>query len=125
MFDVKTASDARETAEEAAPRQATGDRGSARARLAELLAHADVVLDGDRPWDPKVHDERFFDIVFAGSLAVGEAYMDGLWDVPQLDELVCRFRRANLDGRFRIGSDSWRVLKARLRNRQSASRSYR
>jgi cyclopropane-fatty-acyl-phospholipid synthase len=107
-----------------APPRTSGDRRSARARLTELLAEADIHIDGTRPWDPRVNDERFFDIVFAGSLAIGEGYMDGLWDVEQLDELVCRFRRANLDQRFRIGSDGWRVLKARLRNRQSQSRSY-
>jgi len=106
------------------PRPAARDRRSSRARLTELLAHADIVIDGDRPWDPKVNDERFFDIAFAGSLAIGEAYMDGLWDCDQLDELVCRFRHASLDEQFRIGADGWRVLKAKLRNRQSQSRSY-
>ena len=121
MFDVKTRSDTHEAGEARPARE----RGSARARLTELLAHADIVIDGDRPWDPWVRDERFFDLAFAGSLAIGEGYMDGLWDVAQLDELVCRFRRAKLDERFRIGADGWRVLKARLRNRQSPSRSYR
>ena len=92
-----------------------------RARLEELFAAADIQIDGPRPWDPKVTDARFFDRVFAGSLAIGEAYMDGMWDCDQIDELVCRFRRARLDARFRIGSDGWRVLKARLRNMQSPS----
>jgi len=82
------------------------------------------VIDGDRPWDPRVTDDRFYDLAFAGSLAIGEAFMDGMWECDQLDELVCRFRRARLDQKFKIGSDGWRVLKARLRNRQSASRSY-
>src|SRR5215510_6887900 len=92
-------SEPEEPGEPAVPRPA-GDRRSSRARLTELLAHADIVIDGDRPWDPKVADERFFDVAFAGSLAVGEGYMDGLWDVERVDELVCRFRRANLDERF-------------------------
>ena len=34
-------------------------RSSSRARLQELLSHADIVIDGDRPWDPRVRDERF------------------------------------------------------------------
>ncbi|HEX7836558.1 MAG TPA: cyclopropane fatty acyl phospholipid synthase [Kofleriaceae bacterium] len=131
MFDAKPSRSEPEAPGEPAsipaparPARPAHDRRSSRARLTELLAHADIVIDGDRPWDPRVADERFFDVVFAGSLAIGEGYMDGLWDVPQLDELVCRFRRARLDERFRIGADGWRVLKARLRNRQSASRSY-
>jgi cyclopropane-fatty-acyl-phospholipid synthase len=123
MFDAKTHSepDAREPSR---PRAAARDRGSARARLAELLAGADIVIDGDRPWDPRVKDGRFFDVAFAGSLAIGEAYMDGMWECDQLDELVCRFRRASLEQRFRIGADGWRVLKARIANRQSPSRAY-
>lgn len=95
-----------------------------RARLEELLAAGDIQINGSRPWDPQVTDERFFDRVFAGSLAIGEAYMDGMWECDQLAELVCRFRRARLDARFRIGSDGWRVVMARLRNMQSPSRSY-
>ncbi len=102
--------------------QAPRGSGSARARLEELLAHADIKLDGDRPWDLKIHDERVLDAVFGGSLAIGEAYMDGRWDCDQLDELVCRFRRASLDRHLRVGSDGWRMLKARLLNRQNRSR---
>jgi cyclopropane-fatty-acyl-phospholipid synthase len=128
MFDTKTVqSTTPEPGEPASPPRSpttSRDRRSARARLEALLAHADVKLNGDRPWDPQINDERFFDIAFAGSLAIGEAYMDGLWDCEQLEELVCRFRHASLDQRLQIGADGWRALKARLRNRQSPSRAY-
>jgi cyclopropane-fatty-acyl-phospholipid synthase len=125
MLEAKTVpSDTYEASKPAAPRPTARDRSASRARLEELLAHADIAIDGDRPWDPQIRDERFFDIAFGGSLAIGEAYMDGLWECAQLDELVCRFRRASLDERFRIGADGWRALKARLRNRQSPSRAY-
>jgi cyclopropane-fatty-acyl-phospholipid synthase len=124
MFEARTTSNDPARSAEPAPR-AAGDRGAARARLGELLAAGDIRIDGDRPWDPQVNDPRFFELAFAGSLAIGEAYMDGLWDCDQLDELVCRIRRARLDARFRIGADGWRVLKARLGNRQRASRAYR
>jgi len=97
---------------------------SSRARLTELLASADIVIDGPRPWDPRINDARFFDLAFAGSLAIGEAFMDGSWECDQLDELVCRFRRARFADQFKLGSDGWRVLKAKQRNRQSAARSY-
>jgi cyclopropane-fatty-acyl-phospholipid synthase len=98
-------------------------RSSSRARLEQLLAKADIVLDGDRPWDPRVKDERFLDVAFAGSLAIGEAYMDGAWECDDLAELVARFRMASLDEQFQIGSDGWRVIKARLKNMQSRGRS--
>ncbi len=98
-------------------------RSSSRARLQELLSHADIVIDGDRPWDPRVKDERFLDVAFAGSLAIGEAYMDGLWECDDLAELVARFRQASLEDRFQIGSDGLRVVMARLKNMQSRMRS--
>jgi cyclopropane-fatty-acyl-phospholipid synthase len=98
-------------------------RSSSRTRLQELLSHADIVIDGDRPWDPRVKDERFLDVAFAGSLAIGEAYMDGLWECDDLAELVARFRQASLEERFQIGSDGLRVVMARLKNMQSRMRS--
>ena len=51
----------------------------------ELLAHADIKLGGDRPWDITVHDERLFARVLRdGSLGFGETYVDGWWDAPAL-----------------------------------------
>src|SRR5215212_11222696 len=97
---------------------------SSRERLAELLAVADIRLDGARPWDVRVNDERFYGMAFGGSLAVGEAYMDGLWDCDRLDELVHRFRRANLEDKFRLGADGMQVIKAKLINLQNRTRSY-
>jgi hypothetical protein len=44
--------------------------------LAELLRGADVVLDGDRPWDMVVRDPRMARRILAqGSLGAGESYM--------------------------------------------------
>ncbi len=57
--------------------------------LQALLDRADVAIDGERPWDLRVSDARFFGRVLAGgSLALGEAYMDGWWDCDALDEFV-------------------------------------
>jgi cyclopropane-fatty-acyl-phospholipid synthase len=97
---------------------------SSRERLGELLAGADIGLDGARPWDVRVNDERFYGMAFGGSLAVGEAYMDGLWDCDRLDELVYRFRRANLEDQFKLGADGMQVIKAKLINLQNRTRSY-
>jgi cyclopropane-fatty-acyl-phospholipid synthase len=109
-------------AERARARGSSSRRGASRARLQQLLDHADIAIDGSRPWDLQVHDERVVDLVFGGSLAIGEAYIDGKWDCNQLDELVCRFRRANLERQLRIGADAWRILKSRLINIQTPSR---
>jgi hypothetical protein len=64
-------------------------------RLRELLREAKVQLNGDRSWDPQVHDDRLYERVFSeGSLAVGEAYMDRWWDCELLDQLFYRILRA-------------------------------
>jgi cyclopropane-fatty-acyl-phospholipid synthase len=98
---------------------------STRERISALLSNADIRLDGSRPWDIRVNDARFFQVAFGGSLAIGEAYMDGWWDCDRLDELVYRFRRANLEEKFKIGADGFQVIKAKLINLQNRSRSYK
>lgn len=46
-----------------------------RRRFQAMLAPADVRLDGNRPWDPHIHDERLFQrVIVRGSLGLGEAY---------------------------------------------------
>ena len=97
---------------------------SAEERVRRLLAEADIAINGNRPWDIQVKDARFYQIAFDGSLAIGEAYMDGFWDCEQLDQLVYRFRRANLEEKFSIGADGFQVIKAKLINLQSRTRSY-
>ena len=62
-----------------------------KATIERLLASADVRLDGDRPWDIHIHNDRLFArVLAAGSLALGESYMDGWWDCERLDEFFCR-----------------------------------
>lgn len=81
------------------------DFKSRRARkwLEELLAHADIRLDGDRPFDIRVHDERLFDrVTAAGTLGAGEAYMQGWWDCEALDRLFARAIGAGLENRLRL-----------------------
>jgi len=68
----------------------------------ELLAPADVRLNGDRPWDIRIHNSHFCDRVMAGgSLALGESYMDGWWDCQALDEFFTRILRSDLEHRLR------------------------
>ncbi len=102
-------------------------RDAFRRRIERLLAEADVRLDGDRPWDLRVHREELFGRVLAGgSLALGEAYMDGWWDAARLDQLFARVLRADLGRRVRVGwRDLLRGLQALLLNRQSRRRAFR
>lgn len=71
--------------------------------VTELFAGADIRMDGARPWDLRIHDERFFPSVLAGgTLGFGEAYMDGWWDCDELDDMCCRAVRARLEERLPI-----------------------
>lgn len=66
--------------------------------LIRYLDAAGVTLNGDRPFDLRVHDERLYKrLMSEPSLGAGEAYMDGWWDCDQLDELFFRICRLNLD----------------------------
>lgn len=89
-----------------------------------LLKQADVEVNGDRPWDIQVHDERFFGRLLAeGSMAAGEAYMDGWWDCEQLDEFFSKLLRCKLEDAFK----HWTILQiiqAKFLNFQSVYRAF-
>lgn len=70
----------------------------ARLVIEAIAAKIDVRLDGKRPEDIIVHDERLFDrIIKDGSLGFGEAYMDGWWDCKALDKFFNKVFRAHVD----------------------------
>lgn len=80
---------------------------SSQSALADFFAPADIRLDGLRPWDIQVHDDRFYSrVLTGGTLAFGESYMDGWWDCDALDELCFRAACARLDERVRW---NWRT----------------
>jgi cyclopropane-fatty-acyl-phospholipid synthase len=95
-----------------------------RRRILALLAEAGVVPGRGRPWDPTIHDTRFYGRVAAqGSLGLGESYMDGWWDVESLDGFLFRLVRGGIDERV-PGFAAWLdALRARLLNLQTARRS--
>ncbi len=77
----------------------------------DLLCSADVRVDGKRPWDIRVHDERFYGRVLAqGSLGLGESYMDGWWECDAADVLIDKILRARLDKRVKTSARAlWNV----------------
>ncbi len=96
-----------------------------RFRLGQLLADADVRVDGDRPWDMRVHDERLpARVLSGGSLALGESYMDGWWDAGSLDGLLFRLLDAGIDRKVHGFADLRIAVLARLFNLQRGQRSY-
>ena len=103
-----------------------GRRDSYRRTIEELLAGTDIKINGSRPWDIRVHDERFFQRVLGqGSLGAGESYMDGWWDCEQLDEMLTRVLRAELEQHLRSPRAVLLTLTAHLLNMQSRRRAFR
>ncbi|MGH8164468.1 MAG: class I SAM-dependent methyltransferase, partial [Rhodanobacteraceae bacterium] len=97
---------------------------AAQRTVESLLRPADIRIGGDRPWDIRVHDARFFPrVLTGGTLGFGESYMEGWWDCDALDQLCCRTIAARLDERFTC---SWRNLlglaAALFQNRQTPRR---
>jgi cyclopropane-fatty-acyl-phospholipid synthase len=73
--------------------------------LVELLEQADVRIGGDRPWDMRLIDPHVPERVFSlGSLGLGESYMDGHWEVEQLDQFFDKILRAHLDRKVRAAA---------------------
>ena len=90
----------------------------------ELVEHAGIHINGKEPWDITVHDDRFFGRVLGEkNLGLGESYMDGWWDCPRIDEMICRLLRAGIEDRVR-GSLRYALpfVRAYLFNLQKVSR---
>lgn len=71
--------------------------------ITKLLELADIVPGGSRPWDIAVHNDAFYGRVLSqGSLGLGESYMQGLWDCPELDQFFYHLLRADLNHKLKI-----------------------
>ncbi|AMO39218.1 cyclopropane-fatty-acyl-phospholipid synthase [Thauera humireducens] len=93
--------------------------------MARLLAQADIEIDGERPWDMRIHHPQTAERILArGSLGLGESYMEGWWDCDQVDEFIARVLLARLDEK--VGTTALMVqgLRARLFNLQSLRRTW-
>ncbi|MGM0659464.1 MAG: cyclopropane fatty acyl phospholipid synthase [Pseudomonadota bacterium] len=97
---------------------------SARQKVEALLDAAGIEIDGTRPWDIQVRDDRLYRRVLAdGTLGAGEAYMDGWWEAERLDEFFARVLAKRTDRKLRTPSMLAQVLLSRLGNLQSRGRS--
>lgn len=93
-------------------------------RVRDLLAEADVRIDGERPWDLRVNDPHLYArLLGQGSLGLGESYMDGWWNADSLDGLLFRLLDARLDQRVHGAGEIWDALRARVFNLQARHRS--
>ena len=94
--------------------------------MKRILALADIEVNGERPWDIRVHDEGFYHRVLShGSMGLGEAYMDGWWESQQLDEFFYRALKADLAAKIRSDwKTSLRILREIVVNPQRRSKAF-
>jgi len=92
--------------------------------LETLLDGTDVRLDGGRPWDIRVRNDRLYRRALRGSLGIGESYMDGDWDCDALDEMFRRVLSGGAQHRPLVrAAGALKALQSRLMNLQTKSRS--
>lgn len=105
---------------------ASASRNKYREIVQKLLSHADIQINGNRPEDITVLDERFFRrFIRDGTLGLGETYVEGWWECERIDELITRFLNADLLNK--IDKDLkfiYYFLKAKLINEGKASRAF-
>lgn len=64
----------------------------------KILSLANIKINGSHPWDIQIHNNNLYSRFFSqGSLGLGEAYMDGWWDVKRLDQFFNRIFKAGVD----------------------------
>lgn len=91
-----------------------------------LLEKAGITINGSGEFDLRVNDPRLFKRVLGGgTLALGEAYLEGWWDCPRLDEFFTKVLKADLRKSLSFGlKDMTFVLGSVLMNLQSKSRAF-
>ncbi|HCY76699.1 MAG TPA: cyclopropane fatty acyl phospholipid synthase [Ignavibacteriales bacterium] len=89
----------------------------------DILALADVKINGSNPWDIQIKNQNFYKRVLSqGSLGLGESYMDGWWDCDDIDELFYKILKADLEHKIVPLKLFYMVIKAKLLNPQSKKR---
>lgn len=95
-------------------------------KLETIFTEAGIRINGDRPWDLKVLDQRLWRrLVTHGSMGFGEAYMDGWWECDAIDELIHRLLRHDQNvSRERFRARAWGTFVSTVVNLQRLSRAF-
>ena len=93
----------------------------------KILEPPDVQINGNRPWDIRIHNPNFYERVLSGgSLALGESYMDGWWDCDAIDQFFERILEDRLHKKVKVNAIRflWVKLKAKIINAQKRSKAF-
>ncbi len=97
----------------------------AESTVRDILAMAEIGVDGERPWDLRVSNRDFYRrLLGQGPIALGETYVDGLWECEQLDVFIFKVLRAGLEHRISPLRLLWPVIWSKLANLQSRRRAF-
>lgn len=93
--------------------------------IESLLDQAGIKINGNNPWDIVVHNEDLYQrVLLQGNLGLGEAYMDGWWDSPQIDQFIYKILSSNVHAKINpLGMIPF-VMKSLITNTQSRSRAF-
>ena len=90
-----------------------------------ILKKADIELDGERPWDIRVHNPTLYRRVWTkGNLGLGEAYMDGWWECDRIDQMVMRIFKADIYKKTRALPHLFALFVSGLSNLQKIQRAF-
>lgn len=90
-----------------------------------LLSSAGIKINGDRPWDLRLHGPGVAERAFStGNLGLGETYMDGAWDADALDEFFYRLLRSRVEKQVQPLRLVFHALRSRLINLQNVKRAW-
>ena len=95
-------------------------------KVATMLTAVDVNINGSRPWDITVHNEKLYArVITRGSIGLGEAYMDGWWDCDNLDEFFYRLLKGGTHTAHKVpGQDFFHWASNTFFNKQSVRRAF-
>jgi len=75
---------------------------SAKRIITQILADVDITVNGSRPWDIQVHNEKMYArILGQGTLGAGESYIVGWWDVDALDVFFTKLLSVDIENKLR------------------------
>ncbi|MAF13873.1 MAG: cyclopropane-fatty-acyl-phospholipid synthase [Parcubacteria group bacterium] len=99
---------------------------SAKNQISNLLAKADVKINGKRSWDIQVKNEALYSrLMSQGSMGLGESYMDGWWESAELDEFFSKILSADLSSQIKPSPALiFSYLRSKMFNLQKSSRAF-
>ncbi len=86
------------------------------------LASANIIVNGDRPWDIHINNPQFYPRIFLqGSLGLGESYVEGWWECEQLDQFFYHLLRGQVQEEVAANNITalWQKMVGKLMNFQT------